>query len=640
MKTTRNALALLAACLLSEGTAASPREGAGHLVLPAQSTTIDLATGLVERKGVSGLCLEKVSRAGANLLVVSRAPGDDQPRVTLNGAPRDLASSHGTGARLGTLQATADGALVWLRHFKTGDKQTELLEDGEIRHVWPAGSLVRLLRTTATEFVLLTDLPGQSPKLQTLPRRTVSASPPEPGTLVDFDGCAPARLRFTGQHVWAQMSCDGDRGSGIYRIALDEGGIGAPLIRSETAEFVSLPRTAETRGRIAVASVSGSEAGLQFYFAVKGLLLAQSGEVRACSSDAAGLQSWNQSSRVRALANLYQRTGVRAFADLAVKSMSLTLAAQDGAHGRAGDNTPACGWSSRIYSANETERLSLMINQAVITNALGAACSALGEACPADLAERIGETKSCLAASFEPDFDPQAGLYRIREDIDFRFSGAIAPWNWQLSFAALLHDLPDAALRQRAETIADLFLGEVTSAPEGSLWRYWPEPYYREKGLSQEDIRQQRHEDTGHAGISLMALSALPETVDAELAAGLSARTRFLLAFGRETPRDLDGSGPRGARWYPAGGWADLAPDAMREAYAGPVPGAQSADALHAYASLFDPEAEFDLRLELQVCDDGCVPYQSLSYDSWQAFLDNNPFFVLWRSKTPPLPEN
>ena len=83
-----------------------------------------------------------------------------------------------------------------------------------------------------------------------------------------------------------------------------------------------------------------------------------------------------------------------------------------------------------------------------------------------------------------------------------------------------------------------------------------------------------------------------------------------------------------------------FAPDAMHEAYAGPVPGAQSADALHAYASLFDPEAEFDLRLELQLCDDGCVPYQSLSYDSWQAFLDNNPFFVLWRSKTPPLPEN
>ncbi|MBN8184709.1 hypothetical protein [Roseibium aggregatum] len=640
MKTTRRSLAILAACLLSEGTAASPQKVSRHLVLPAQSTIIDLVTGMVERNGVSGQCLEKVSRAGANTLVVSRAPGDDLSLVTLNGTRRELGSPHEAGARMSTIHATRDGALVWLRHFKTGDKQTELLEDGEIRFVWPAGSGVRLLQANATDFVLLIDAPGQSPRLQKLPRRTVSTPRPEPEILVDFDGCVPGRLRLTDRHVWAQMSCDHDRGSGIYRITLDGGKIGAPLIPSESAEFVTLPGSVETNGRIAVATVSGSEAGLQFYFAVKGLLLAQAGEVRACSSDSAGLQSWNQSNRVRALANLYQKTSVPAFADLAIKSMSLTLAAQDGVHGRADDDIPACSWSSLIYSANEKERLSLMINQAVIANALGAACHDLGDACLAGLESKIIATKSCLATSYETDFDLEVGLYRIREDIDFRFSGAIAPWNWQLSFAALLHDLPDKSLRQRAGSIADLFFKEMTTTPEGSLWRYWPKHYYLEKGLAPKDIRLQRFEDTGHAGISLMALPALRSSLDAELAAALSARMRFLLAFGRQTPRDLDGGGPRGTRWYPAGGWADLAPDAMRKAYAGPVPGAQSADALYAYASLFDPEAEFQLRLDLQLCDDGCVPYRTLYYDSWQYFLDNNPFFVLRESKTPPQSEN
>lgn len=624
-------LALVAACLCLEGTAATAREDHDHLVLPAQGTSIDLTSGLVRKNGVSGLCVEKVSRAGANTLVVSKSPGDDIPLITLNGTPSDM-DLDGTGARVGTLQATRDGALVWLRHFKTGDKRTELLEDGEVRYIWPAGSVVRLLRVTGSDFVLLVDAPGQSPWLQNWPRENRSTHGTAPATLVDFDGCVPARLRFDKHRVWARMSCDGGRGDGIYRIALDGGRIENPVIRSDTAEFVSLPKSSENDGQLAVATVSGSEAGLHFYFAVKGLLLAQAGEVRACSSDAEGLQSWNQSYRLRALASLFEKTDVRAFADLAVKSMSLTLAAQDGANDRESPTTPACGWSSRIYSGEGKDRLSLMINQAVIANALHEGCKELGAACPARLRDQIDRTTGCLAEAFEPDFDVDAGLYRIREDIDFRFSGKIAPWNWQLSFAGLLRTLPDNRLNQRANAIFDKFLKEEKRHADGSLWRYWPEVYYFEKGLDPAGIRDQRFEDTGHAGISLMALAGQAGTIDAPLAAALSDRADFLLAFGLETPRDLDGSGPRGPRWFPAGGWADTAPDALGKAYAGPVPGAQSADALYAYASLFDPAADFDLRLDLQLCDDACVPYRSLSYDSWQAFLDNNPFFVLSRN--------
>ncbi|MCK7613715.1 hypothetical protein [Roseibium sediminicola] len=624
-------LALVAACLCLEGTAATAREDMDRLVLPAQGTSIDLESGLVRKNGVAGLCVEKVSRAGPNTLVVAKSPGDDIPLITLNGAPSDM-DLDGTGARLGTLQATRDGALVWLRHFKTGNKQTELLEDGAVRYSWPAGNVVRLLRATGSDFVLLVDVPGQQSRLQKWPRETRSTQEAAPVTLVNFDGCVPARLRFDKHHVWARMSCDRGRGDGIYRIELDGGAIEKPVNRSETAEFVSLPKGAESDGQIAVATVSGSEAGLHFYFAVKGLLLAQAGEVRACSSDAEGLQSWNQSYRLRALASLFEKTDVSAFADLAVKSMSLTLAAQDGANDREGLTTPACGWSSRIYSGEGKDRLSLMINQAVIANALHKGCKDLGAACPARLRDQIGQTAGCLAEAFEPDFDVEAGLYRIREDIDFRFSGEVAPWNWQLSFAGLLRALPDKNLTLRANTIFDRFLKEVKRDADGSLWRYWPESYYREKGLDPSGIRDQRFEDTGHAGISLMALAGQAGTIDASLAAALKDRARFLLGFGPETPRDLDGSGPRGTRWFPAGGWADIAPEALGEAYAGPVPGAQSADALYAYASLFDPASDFDLRLDLLLCSDACVPYRSLSYDSWHAFLDNNPFFVLSRN--------
>lgn len=612
-----------------------------QLLLPAQATTIDLKSGLVRKKGVSGQCVEKVSRAGSNTLVISKSPGDDTPLVSLNGAPRNIGMETGSGARLGTIQASRDGALFWLRQWKTGDKQTELLQDGRILRSWPAGSVVRLLRVTESELLLLVDERGTSPQLQTISRQELADGAPLASVLIDFEACVPERLRLGKTHVWAQLACEDERGAGIFRIPLDNGSIGHPDIRSNSSEFVALPKSPERTGKLAVASVSGSEAALQFYFAVKGLLLGQSGEVRACSSDAEGLQSWNQSYRLRSLATLYEKTGVQAFADLAVKSMKLTLAAQDGLQGRTGPNIPACGWSSKIYSSESGDRLSLMINQAVIANALTEGCQSLDQACPPELQAQISETASCLASSFEADFDERAGLYRIRDGLEFRFAGAVAPWNWQLSFAALLKGLSDKTLQARASTIVETFLLEIEQAPEGGLWRYWPKTYYLEKGLDPSAIQKQRFEDTGHAGISLMGLADMENVFGVPFTESVSERAAYLLDFGPETPRDLDGSGPRSPKWFPAGGWARVAPAALTTKYAGQVPGASAADTLFAYASLFDPEAGFDLTLDLQLCGEICQPYRSLSYDSWQAFLDNNPFFELRRAASPqPKPEN
>jgi hypothetical protein len=123
--------------------------------------------------------------------------------------------------------------------------------------------------------------------------------------------------------------------------------------RDETANFITLPRSDRPDGE-AVLTVSGSPAGMNFYYAATGLLAAQTGEVRACSSDAEGLQSWNQSYRLRALAALYEKTGDPVFAALARKSIRLTLAAQDGVNGRTTDQNPACGWSSTIYATTRT----------------------------------------------------------------------------------------------------------------------------------------------------------------------------------------------------------------------------------------------------------------------------------------------
>ena len=610
------------------GLAAEDFPAATQLHLPAQGTHIDLKSGIVSRNGFSNICLETVSRAGGNTLVVTKSPGDNTPTVTVNGKVRTFETAAAGVARLGAMRVSRDGALIRLRNWKSGDRQTELLQEDEVKLTWDRYTSVSLLRVSR-EAVFTLETGSNTPQRLVRYQRDESGDlQTEPEVLVDFKGCAADRLRLSRDTVWAKMACSGERGAGIYRIPLDTGAIGHPLLKDPAADFISLPRTETGTKGIPVALVSGTSAALHFHFAAKGLLGSQSGEVLACSSDAEGRQSWNQSYRLRALAAMYEKTGAEVFADLARKSIRLTLAAQDGSNGRDREATPGCGWSSKIYSKNGSQ-VSLMINQAVIANALTDGCENLGPLCPAKARTRIAETRQCLADFFEPAFDAKAGLYRIAKDTDFRFAGALAPWNWQVSFAAMLQKLPDAKHRARAEAIINQFRNEWTLDENGSLWRYWPETYYREKGLEPAAIAEERVEDTGHAGISLLSLQAFDNSRTGPDAAGLKKRTDFLLAAAPESPRDLDGGGPIATRWFLSGGWADYPTKRFLEAYAGAVPGSHSADSVYSYARLFDPRSDFRLSLDIFDCSDTCEIHQRHSFETWQSYLVKNPYFYL-----------
>lgn len=597
-----------------------------QLVLPASGLSVDLESGAVTSRGITGQCLEVVSKAGPNLLVVQKAPGDDAPTVTVNGEIQSWVASSGRGARLGGYRLSRDGSLSALRTWKTGAKQTELMSDGEIIRSWPRGTSVKLLAVDQAFTHILEDRPDQSARLVHYSEVQNSGAHSEPETLVDFGTCQPGRLRLNPRQnqLWAELKCAHHRGSSIHKISLEDGQIGSPLLTDQNAEFISLPTAYNRQKGQTFAVVSGTQSALHFYYAVRGLLLSQTGEVRACSSDAEGLQSWNQSYRVRALATLYAKTGDTVFADLALKSMRLTLQAQDGSQGRTSEQNPACGWSSTIYSG-AGERLSLMINQAFIANSLSAACDSLGAKCPLRLRSRIANTNQCLATRFERDFDPDLGLYRIQDDIEFRFAGAVAPWNWQISFAALLKRTTDADLKTRGHNIVRLFLSEWAADDKGALWRYWPNASYWEQGLSEQKLAEQRFEDTGHAGISLLSLASF----DAGPWSAVQQRLDFLLSQPHRTSRDLDGSGPQSARWFPAGGWAHAATKQMQEIYQAPVPGSRSADTLYAYSVLFQPEDRFDLTYDIFVCTKICEKQHSFSFASWKSFLNKNALFEI-----------
>lgn len=624
----------LVACLTGWTAAARDVHAPGRLVLPAKGLSVALESGDITSKGISGQCLEIVSKAGSSTLVVRKSPGDDTPTVLVNGKKRPWTDSSAGRARLGSIRLARDGALVYLRTWKTGDKQIELLQDGRVVRSWPRSVSVKLLRLTGREAFLLEGDPKSGTRLMRYQRDDDGKIDPDAETVVEFGSCRPERLRMGATHAWAEMDCGEGRGKGIYRVSLETGEIGEPVLAAPAAEFLTLPKGFLPRISLhakgdTFAVVSGTPSAMYFYQAVAGLLLSQTGEARACSSDAEGLQSWNQSYRVRALATLFAKTGDPVFAELARKSIRLTLAARDGERGRESPTNPGCGWSSLIYGGKDGERLSLMINQAMIANALRAACRDLGVDCPEASRDRIETGAMCLAKAFDDQFDPELNLYRIRKGIGFRFSGVVAPWNWQMSFAALLNDLPEQSYRQRAKDLADNFLSEWQSAEDGSLWRYWPRAYYAEKGLTDDELIGQRYEDTGHAGISLLSLREFARGRAAETVKPVQARLNHLVSFGPETPRDLDGRGPKATRWFPTGGWADYGSEEFREILSRPIPNRKSAGGVYAFSRLFEPDEAFRLTFEIFACTDDCTLAGKRSYGSWKSFLEDNPLFDL-----------
>ncbi len=628
---------LVTACCSAPSTSAEGLFDANRLHLPAKGLTVDLESGDVTLKGVSGQCLETIASAGPNKLIVSKAPGDDVPSISINGRVRSWLDQASGRARLGGIRLGRDGSLVYLRTWKTGGKHTELLQDGTVVRSWPRGISIKLLRLTGRDVFLLENAPKSSARLVKIGRDTDGRILAEGETVVDFGNCRPDRVRIDKTDVWADMDCSDGRGKGIYKISLKTGEISSPILANPSAEFLSLPKGAVNGDGKTFAVVSGTPAAMHFYHAATGLLLSQTGEVRACSSDAEGLQSWNQSYRVRALATLFAKTGVPAFAKLAQKSMRLTLAAQDAAHGREGPENPSCGWSSLIYGGNDGERLSLMINQAMIANSLRAACRDLGPNCPSNLRNRTETGAMCLVQEFENQFDSQLGLYRIRKDVGFRFAGAVAPWNWQMSFAALLNSMPDERYRQRGEDIAKRFLMEWQSNDGGALWRYWPHAYYAEKALTGDEILRQRYEDTGHAGIGLLSLAEIPIGHSNALVRSVQTRLDHLLSFGFDTPRDLDGKGPKMPRWLPSGGWANFSSPQYREILSEPVPGRFSAGTIYAFSQLFETAEAFELSLDIFLCAEDCVLAEQHAFGSWQAFLKGNPLFELQEeNRSPP----
>lgn len=638
------ALAMACGLLPGNGRAENERPGTGSgwiIEVPARRLSHDTGTGLTTTPFGTRRGLEFTGRSGTVEAAGFWLPGSHKASITVQGETIIDGTNDLDIGRIGGFRFAADGSTLHVRATKGRDAVVELIHNGRTLRSWPRGRVVQVISFDGTEVYFATrDGRGKPLTISRIGSPDGRILSGQTESLAVLDGCALVTGRKRGAKMLLEMICKSDQGSDIHVLDLKSGAI-RPLVTGH-ADDMFAPLKPEQRGRLPVLSVSGTANAKHAFHAVRASLLTQLGEPRSLGSDAMGTQSWGTSYRMRALAELAEKTGHQAFAGLAVNAMKNVLEQTNRAHGVDGRFNPSCGWASRIYSRDGLEPVSLLVNQAMISGAMLVACDRLGTSCPARLSRRIQANAQCLARHFEPHFDARTGLYRIQHGAPFRFDGVWAPWNWQISWANVLARLKGKpGLNARARSLGDSFMASWQHTATGALWRYWPERYFA--GWTGDDAvsvhlpkksaqKVRRFEDVNHAGISLLALGDSGRRLTAgEQAAGRRTldrlvRQRFAVS------RHLDGSGPATSSWLPASGWHTLATKGFREFYAHAVPNATSGSRHLAYAQLFEPDAPFDLTLTVRECTfEDCIVVKTRTFTSLSAFLEGNGLFRLRR---------
>ncbi|MEM8688259.1 MAG: hypothetical protein AAGF81_13075 [Pseudomonadota bacterium] len=599
-------------------------------------------TGEATQKDVSMPGLNAVARKGAFEFRSFWEAGGFRPTLTFNRQMIVNGRNVNDVSRLGGFRFDRNGSSVYVRTTKGPKARVKLIQDGHMVLSWPRLTAVSVLAYDLSSLTLATyDKAEQRTQFYRYQRneRGMVADAQMVGELAD---CSVLSAKVVGRQIIVQAYCDPVRGSDLLALDIHTGRV-ETLLATEADELLA-PQIKRQKGAFSVLSVSGSQNAKMAYHAITGTLMTGLGEPMSLASDEAGKQSWSQSYRTLALAKLYKKSGHPAFAQLARRAMSNTLANQNANLGLAGRFNPSCGWASRIYSKDKRSPVSFQINQAMISGALLRSCEALGAQCPAKLRSEIVENAVCLVRAYEPYFDRSSGLYRIQYGAPFRFDGIWAPWNWHLTWAVVLDRVGASqnapALRARAYSIAAKFLKTWALGEQGALWRYWVPRYYegwrasdkisKHRPKQRADKSPKRYEDINHAGLSLMGLAALDKDLPKSMKRAVRTTLDRLLDHGAILPRDLDGKGPRTPRWVPGAGWDHFAGGKMRARYGSLVPGGASGHKLLAYANLFQPSAEFKLQLTAHSCTDrGCQTAKTWTFRGLEDFLAANPLFSI-----------
>jgi len=630
----------------------------------------DTSTQLMAVKGLQKQGLISAAKKGDNLLLSFWQEGAYRPTITYNQATLLDGYELEDVSRISSFRFDELGSFVYIRTAKGPKVKVELIFNGDLVLSWPRLTKVKILSFTSNVVITsIYDEQLQQTKFSSYNLNNIDTLAESKKELGSITGCDVLSTKVTKTGIFIQSYCKAKQGSDVLFLDLST----HKLLQTKSTQFDEYFGIKSKDHRqlmrnenvtLPILTVSGAPKSRQLFHAISGSLGQLLGEPMAMASDEAGKQSWSQSYRTLALAELYQKTNHPVFARLAAQAMYATLRQQNQLRGISEEHNPRCGWASRIYSIDSITPISFMINQAMITNSLVNSCAKLEAYCSEKLKRLIDNTAVCLVDSYEYLYVEKEGLYRIPYGSKFRYDGIFAPWNWHLTWAAVLQHAGKVTkqvhLESRAFAIVEQFTKSWQFTDDKSsraLWRYWT-PHYYQGWTTQDKVSMNRpkqrpavagktnYEDLNHAGLSLMGLNFMQYSMDEKQQRALENTIDYLLGFGAILPKFIDGNGPLNPRWSLGAGWHASATPSLKSLFQSKLPGGVSSNKHLAYALLSQgkgqgkeqAENRFDLTFTLSYCSYKpdpeqqsftCQQVQNWTWQTIEGFLSNNPLFKL-----------
>jgi hypothetical protein len=230
----------------------------------------------------------------------------------------------------------------------------------------------------------------------------------------------------------------------------------------------------------------------------------------ACSNNYLGRLSWNVSYRLQGLLAL---DALDVEVDYPVDTMIRNIAGR--LVDRVEESADNFGWPTKKYSLSGADKLSLLVDDAMIIYPLLQAANR-------NLLDNATKTRIIALAEgiydwHEAEYDAVNRQYHFKKGISYWADGLWLPFNHQHVFGLALIELYEATgdvkYKTRALELATEFRSEWVTLPDGrNIWHYWPGEYYAGWDAaddlsvntpSRDASVDELYEDTFHGGLSV-----------------------------------------------------------------------------------------------------------------------------------------
>lgn len=224
--------------------------------------------------------------------------------------------------------------------------------------------------------------------------------------------------------------------------------------------------------------VNGNDNGRYLYNALYQYYSSQYGEPFSLSNDFAGRLSWNQSYRLIAMTELYDKTNSVIFRESIRQTTDNLLSVTNENINVQGDEVCPQLWATKKYSVDKISPRTDLVNNGCILYALMIAANS--DVLDDDTKNEIIGKVDIAFDYFEKDYEE--GHYSWEYGCSFPWDGLEMPWNQQNAFGMVLIEAykvtGNGKYYSRVKEMIETFKREWIYKNDKLLWNYWPNSFY------------------------------------------------------------------------------------------------------------------------------------------------------------------